>query len=151
MKNLWKVSALVFGTAILAGSFTACCCKDVCPVSAKAVDGKKIFNEKWELEDGTLAGSGKNWEKPDQDITFRIAPNGKVSGCSGVNLYFGSAKVNADAKTLKFGVLGSTRRAGKGMEMEGAYLKMLQKVDSYEIIDWRLLFKTGKDVVAAFD
>ena len=101
-----------------------------------------------------LSGTESNWGKPANAITLSFAPAGKeagrVSGCAGVNRYFGPVTYSAAAGTIRFGNLGATMMAGPGLEYEGAYLKMLGKVDSFSFSNGRLLLKSGKATVAEF-
>ncbi|UKI33131.1 MAG: META domain-containing protein [Lentisphaeria bacterium] len=75
---------------------------------------------------------------------------GRVSGCAGVNRYFGPVTCDDAAGTIRFGTLGATMMAGPGLEYERAYLKMLSTVDSFSISGGRLLLKSGGNTVAEF-
>lgn len=100
----------------------------------------------------SLSGTAANAEKPQRDITILIAPDGKVSGCAGVNRYFGTAKVDGAAKTIDFksNPMGATKMAGPGMAYEDAFFKMLNSVDSFIVRDGRLILKSADKPVAEF-
>jgi len=73
-----------------------------------------------------------------------------VAGHSGVNRFGGSATI-ADG-TLSFGALMSTRMAGppERMQLEAAYLAMLQSVDGASIVGDTLTLSAGGRRVATF-
>ena len=153
MKKLFTVSALAFAVLFTAGILSSGCCSD--GVSCAGTENRQtvIVDASWKLRLDSLAGVGKTTEKPDRDVTFRIDKSGMVSGCAGVNRYFGSAVLDQTKKSLKFGSgLGATKMAGKGMAFEDAYLKMLSRVASYDITGNVLRFKdrSGKEL-AIFD
>ena len=83
---------------------------------------------------------------------MQIAPDGKIIGCSGVNRYFGTVKIDSAKNVIDFksNPIGSTRMAGPGMAYEDAYLKMLGTVDSYEIKGNKLFLKSAGKTVAEF-
>ncbi len=141
MKKTFTLFCTVLG--ISAGALlTGCCCGKS---TVALTDGG------WELELESLDGASRNWQEPEQDITLIIAPDGKFSGCAGINRYFGKAELNSTAGTLKFGTAGATMMAGPGGEYERAYLKMLSTVDSYVICGDDLYLKSKGKTVAEFD
>lgn len=151
MKKLLTLSALAVATLFAAGVMSSGCCSDGSCGTQLEAQQAVITDVSWKLELNTLAGSGKNWEKPARDITFQIDKTGKVTGCAGVNRYFGSAALDQAKKTLKFSnSMGATKMAGKGMAYEDAYLKMLSRVDSYEVIGDKLYFKADGKILAVF-
>ena len=93
-------------------------------------------------------------EYPLSQDDYAVCPAGKeagrVSGCAGVNRYFGPVTYDEAAGTIRFGTLGATMMAGPGLEYERAYLKMLASVDAFSCADGRLLLKSGKATVAEF-
>jgi len=118
--------------------------------TARKADG--IFNRAWELKRESLQGVPANAEKPQRYITMQIAPDGKIAGCSGVNRYFGTVKIDSAKNVIDFksNPIGSTRMAGPGMAYEDAYLKMLSTVDSYEVKGNKLFLKSAGKTVAEF-
>ena len=120
------------------------------PATARKADG--IFNRAWELNRESLQGVPANAEKPQRYITMQIAPDGKIIGCSGVNRYFGTVKIDSAKNEIDFrsNPIGSTRMAGPGMAYEDAYLKMLGTVDSYEVKGNKLFLKSAGKTVAEF-
>lgn len=147
-----KMKQLLLGVfavtaAVLCGAGCACVS---CPGNAAT----PLAGSAWKLDLATLSGTESNWGKPANAITLSFAPAGKeagrVSGCAGVNRYFGPVTYSAAAGTIRFGNLGATMMAGPGLEYEGAYLKMLGKVDSFSFSNGRLLLKSGKATVAEF-
>ncbi len=132
---------LFFAVLIAAVFLGAGCC----------AQGGKIAAEGWQLDKESLAGAGKNWQKPEREITFVIDTKGKFYGCAGVNRYFGTAKLDEEKGTLKFGNVGATMMAGPGGEYERAFLKMLNSVDSYKVCGDDLYLMSSGKAVAGFD
>ena len=117
MKRIFTLAAFTGASLLLAGwSFhhsdhrqVGCCpraaaaqcppaaqqpgCAVTAPATAQKTDG--IFNRAWELNRKSLQGVTANAEKPQRYITMQIAPDGKISGCSGVNRYYGTVKSTA--------------------------------------------------------
>ncbi|MEG1979865.1 MAG: META domain-containing protein, partial [Victivallaceae bacterium] len=57
-----------------------------------AIDGiKKVV---WVLDLSSLDGVNKDWVKPAEAITLTIDESGKVTGCAGVNRYFGNPQLD---------------------------------------------------------
>lgn len=153
MKKLLTISALSLATLFAAGILSSGCCSDGTCVQTKKQQASPITGTVWKLRTDSLSGISKTTEKPDRAVTFRIEKTGMVSGCAGVNRYFGSAVLDQEKNNLKFGAgLGATKMAGKGMAFEDAYLKMLSQVTSYDSTGkiLRFLDKNGK-VLAVFD
>ena len=139
---------LTLASFFTAGILSSGCCSGS---SCSGMENRQtaITNVLWKLKPDSLSGIGKTTEMPDRDVTFRIDKNGMVSGCAGVNRYFGSTALNQTGKSLKFGSgLGATKMAGKGMAFEDAYLKMLSRVVSYDNSGNLLRFKdkNGKNL-----
>lgn len=74
--------------------------------------------------------------------TLGVTADGKVSGDTGVNRFFGQL---AKEKTL-FGPLGMTRRAGppEAMEVEAGFTKALSEVTRFAIKDKTLTLFAGE-------
>ena len=81
--------------------------------------------------DWQLVKLGEDKIPADAKITLSVTPEGKVSGATGVNRFFGGL---AKEKML-FGPLGMTRVAGppEAMKREAAYVKALGEVTSLAI------------------
>ena len=146
MKQL-LLGVFAVAAAVLWGAGCACVS---CPGNAAT----PLAGSAWKLDLATLSGTQSNWAKPANAITLSFAPAGKeagrVSGCAGVNRYFGPVTYDEAAGTIRFGTLGATMMAGPGLEYERAYLKMLASVDAFSCADGRLLLKSGKATVAEF-
>ena len=121
MKQL-LLGVFAVAAAVLCG---AGCARVSCPGNAAT----PLAGSAWKLDLATLSGTQSNWAKPANAITLSFAPAGKeagrVSGCAGVNRYFGPVTYDEAAGTIRFGTLGATMMAGPGLEYERAYLKML--------------------------
>ncbi len=124
-----KLAVLGFGLAALTFALVIAGCVNC----RHAERDRRITGITWQLDPASLKGVQNPAEKPMQPITLLIAADGKVSGCAGVNRYFGTAVVDEAEEELKFPPLGTTRMAGPGMNYETAYLQMLAKVEEYKI------------------
>ena len=146
MKQL-LLGVFAVAAAVLCG---AGCARVSCPGNAAT----PLAGSAWKLDLATLSGTENNWGKPANAITLSFAPAGKeagrVSGCAGVNRYFGPVTYDEAAGTIRFGTLGATMMAGPGLEYERAYLKMLASVDSFFISGNQLFLKSGSDTVAEY-
>ncbi len=80
---------------------------------------------------------------PGVTATLMIAEDGKVSGNTGCNGYFGSAIIDNDA--IAFGNLGTTRRAcpEPAMGQEGRMLQALDSTRGYRLDEDDLLLLDG--------
>ncbi len=136
---------MILAGAVLSAVFLNACC------TASACTGKALTSGGWELEEETLAGIQKTWEKPERDITLVIQPDGKYAGCAGINRYFGSAVLDVKAGKVKFNPGGTTMMMGPGGDYERAYLKMLSTVDSYKICGDELQLLSSGKTVAEFE
>ena len=133
----------VFGSAALLSG----CCGDKIEQASPAAT---LTGATWKLELKSLPAANAEWQKPEKDITLEIRDN-RVSGCAGVNNYFGTAKYDEAAGKVRFSQMGCTMMAGPGLEYETAFLKQLATVDSYKIDDDDLeLYSLGQKV-AEFD
>ena len=147
MKQLfvWMFAAV---TAVLCGAGCTC---PACPGSTEPMP---LAGSEWKLDLASLSGSERGWTKPEKAVTLTFASSGKeakrVSGCAGVNRYFGPVTYDEAAGTIRFGSLGATMMAGPGLEYERAYLKMLASVDSFFISGTQLFLKSGSDTVAEY-
>ena len=103
----------------------------------------------WILEQDSLPGRQANWEKPQQPITLVVDEADRVSGCAGVNRYFGSVRFTGDNQ-LQFSQMGSTRMAGPGLQYESAYLQALPQADSYQVSGDRLTLQDGGQTLLQF-
>jgi len=88
-----------------------------------------------------------------QDITLKFTRDGnRVSGFSGCNTFGGSYTTPAPTK-LTFSQMMSTMKAcATHMDLEAAYLKMLQEVDNYSVNGTTLnLHKAKMAPIARFE
>ena len=74
----------------------------------------------------------------------------RLNGLSGINRYSGGYELGA--KTIKFGMLISTRMAGptQAMEMETAFLKALNDTTGWAVDGTHLTLRSKDKVVAEF-
>ena len=106
----------------------------------------------WQLQSMTRGGTTTDIPK-EVAITFRVEPNGRVSGRSAVNRYFLTMTM-ADDGTLALesgGAIGSTRMAGppEHMALETQYLAALAAVTRAAKTD-KTLTLTGTDTELVF-
>ena len=139
--------------ALLAGGMVSGCCTYQCPAVAGSRTVRKtdgLFQKEWKLKPESLSDVPADAEKPQREITMRIEPDGRISGSSGVNRYFGTIRVDSAKGKIDFqsGAIGSTRMAGPGMAYENAFYELLKRVDSFEIREGRLLLKSADKIVA---
>jgi heat shock protein HslJ len=91
--------------------------------------------------DWKLIKLGEDKVPADVEITLSVTAEGKVSGSTGVNRFFGGL-----AKEISlFGPLGMTRKAGppEAMERESAYTKALGEVTAFAIEKDQLTLSAG--------
>ena len=146
-----KMKQLLFGlfaaaVAVLCGAGCACA-NGACGGAAP------LAGSEWKLDLASLAGTESRWTKPEKTVTLAFAAGkeaGRVSGCAGVNRYFGPVTYDDAAGTIRFGNLGATMMAGPGLEYERAYLKMLGGADRFAIRNDRLILMAGNVPVAEF-
>ena len=147
MKQL-LLGVFAVAAAVLCGAGCACVS---CPGNAAT----PLAGSAWKLDLATLSGTQSSWAKPANAITLSFAPAGKeagrVSGCAGVNRYFGPVTLDEAAETIKFGNLASTMMAGPGMNYESTYLKALDTVDGYQISGEELVLTAGGKPVLKFE
>ena len=104
------------------------------------------------LEIGSLKGTKEIKEQPEKPITMTFTEkDGKimVAGCSGVNRYFGNVKIVKENNEIKFDKMGSTMMMGPGMEAEQLFLKNLEKVAKYSVVDDKLSFMNANGEILA--
>ena len=100
----------------------------------------------WALKN--LYSNGNEIEIPlDHNPAISFLKEGKISGETGCNRFFGD--FSANDKALTFSNMGSTRMMCPQMEFEGAYLTALDKVSSYIIHDDSLVFKDNEGNIIA--
>jgi heat shock protein HslJ len=91
--------------------------------------------------DWKLIKLGEDKVPADVEISLSVTAEGKVSGSTGVNSFFGGL---AKEKTL-FGPLGMTRKAGPpdAMQRESAYTKALSAVTAFAVEGDQLTLSAG--------
>ena len=84
------------------------------------------------------------WLVPGQDVELLLTPDGSYWGTAQVNLFSGSYTVDGDKLTFSEPV--STLMAGPGLEEEQAFFAALMSVDSFKILNSKLVLYVGEDV-----
>ena len=84
------------------------------------------------------------WLVPGQDVELLLTPDGSYWGAAQVNLFSGSYTVDGDKLTFSEPV--STLMAGPGLEEEQAFFAALMSVDSFKILNSKLVLYVGEDV-----
>lgn len=105
-----------------------------------------------ELKAVRLLVNGANVALPTEpSVTLQLAADGKMSGRSAVNRYFGAFSRVTDGTILWQGALGSTRMAGPpaAMKLEADYLRTLASTTELVVGSKVLIFKSanGKDLI----
>jgi heat shock protein HslJ len=84
------------------------------------------------------------WLVPGQDVELLLTPDGSYWGTAQVNLFSGSYTVDGDKLTFSEPV--STLMAGPGLEEELAFFAALMSVDSFKILNSKLVLYVGEDI-----
>ena len=84
------------------------------------------------------------WLVPGQDVGLLLTPDGSYWGTAQVNLFSGSYTVDGDKLTFSEPV--STLMAGPGLEEEQAFFAALMSVDSFKILNSKLVLYVGEDI-----
>ena len=84
------------------------------------------------------------WLVPGQDVELHLTPDGSYWGTAQVNLFSGSYTVDGDKLTFSEPV--STLMAGPGLEEEQAFFAALMSVDSFKILNSKLVLYVGEDI-----
>lgn len=84
------------------------------------------------------------WLVPGQDVELLLTPDGFYWGTAQVNLFSGSYTVDGDKLTFSEPV--STLMAGPGLEGEQAFFAALMSVDSFKILNSKLVLYVGEDI-----
>ena len=84
------------------------------------------------------------WLVPGQDVELLLTPDGSYWGTAQVNLFSGSYTV--DGGKLTFSEPVSTLMAGPGLEGEQAFFAALMSVDSFKILNSKLVLYVGEDI-----
>jgi len=112
------------------------------------------------MSEKELSVAGTDWtlirygdkELPEAvSVTFMYDPEqGRIAGRSGCNRYFGPATMGKEK--MEVGVLAGTRRMCPPpmMEVEAAFLKMLQTAGTYSIDNDRLVIDCAGDQQLVF-
>lgn len=84
------------------------------------------------------------WLVPGQDVELLLTPDGSYWGTAQVNVFSGSYTVDGDKLTFSEPV--STLMAGPGLEEEQAFFAALMSVDSFKILNSKLVLYVGEDI-----
>ena len=84
------------------------------------------------------------WLVPGQDVELLLTPDGSYWGTAQVNVFSGSYIVDGDKLTFSEPV--STLMAGPGLEEEQAFFAALMSVDSFKILNSKLVLYVGEDI-----
>ncbi|WKE63984.1 META domain-containing protein [Gallaecimonas kandeliae] len=93
-----------------------------------------FYDATWYLSGATVEGPLKTAANATKGITLNLTSDGKLSGVSGCNRYFGGYKL-VNGAAIKVGNIGSTKMAcmGELMQAEGLYLDRLGKANWIEL------------------
>lgn len=89
---------------------------------------------KWTLKTMTLEGTEKT--NPEELPVLEFSDSTAVYGSAGCNRFFGFYKVDGEKLTLR--PEGATMMACPDLEFEDAYLKALEEVENYAIMEGEL-------------
>ena len=127
-KVLFAVAAMVM--------FAACCGEGNLPME----------NTKWNLTE--LQGAA-NDVFADAD-TFWFSLDGEsIVGVGACNRFFGGYKMTQSG-SFEVGAMGMTRMACPDMELEDAFVRIIDEADSYEIKGNVMILKKGAEILAQF-
>lgn len=133
MKKILAAAALLF-------AMTACCGSQhkELPLEGTA----------WKLAKmDSIPASAITAEEDAFTLQFNAADT-LVSGRTNCNRFFGPYQLNG--KSLKFGMLGMTRMACPEMQYEDLFVRMLDRVNGFEIKGSDLKLLDGEQVLAEF-
>ena len=146
MKQVSIFAALLGAAAVLA-PFAGC--RDIEPdthFQEITPDLKQRIIGNWELD--TLSSpNAADLPKPENKVTIEFAAT-RVSGCAGVNRFFSDYTLTGEA--IKFGRIGTTMKAGPGLEYEHQVLGVLNQTDRITIESNSLCFYRGDELLATF-
>lgn len=130
-----KIALIIFGAMILTA------CTSVQSAISK-VGGKQasIVNTQWVLAE-TVKG---------KTPTLSIE-NGKISGNSGCNSYFGGVTLDATAGNFSATNLATTKMACSDMATESNFLSMLGQADKYVVSENTLSLYKGQILLMKFN
>lgn len=115
--------------------------------AATTADSTALFKE-WTLVE--LEGQAVDATTTTHVPTIMFTQDGhRVSGHAGCNRMMGSFTLSG-SNELKLGPMASTKMACADMKIEDAYLKALDKVNSYNFENGNLLLNNDKTLVAKF-
>ncbi len=107
--------------------------------------GKRIVGN-WELD--TLSSpDAADLPRPERKVTIEFTA-GRISGCAGVNRFFGNYLLTGEA--IRLGPIGTTMMAGPGLEYERQVLAVLNQTDRVTIESTSLCFYRGDELLATF-
>lgn len=116
-----------------------------CKTTNNSSSAMDITTSEWKLVSVNTEKGVITPENAMKQPTLKINADGKVNGQGGCNGFFGTVKI--DGKKIDFSKMASTMMACQHMEIETAYLKALEEVDSYEVKSGNLILKKGKNTL----
>ncbi|EKE76671.1 META domain-containing protein [Gallaecimonas xiamenensis] len=96
-------------------------------------DDPSFYDTQWYLAPETVQGPLRTAASGTKGVTLRLTSDGKLSGSSGCNRYFGSYQL-VNGTAFQVGAIGSTKMAclGELMQGEGLFLDRLSKANWLE-------------------
>lgn len=132
MKKMLAAAALLF-------AMTACCC------SQKSLP---LEGTAWKLARMDSIPASVITAGEDAFTLLFNAADTLVAGRTNCNRFFGPYELKG--KSLRFGTLGMTRMACPDLQYEDLFVRMLDRVDGFEIKGSDLKLLDGKQVLAEF-
>ena len=118
----------------------------MCVACCEGEKGLPLEGTKWNLTE--LQGA-TNEAFDDADTFWFVLNDGDLIGIGACNNFFGGCMLTGK-DGFKIGGMGMTRMACHNMDLEDAYVRMLDEADNYEIEGDILSLKRGDDVLAKF-
>ncbi len=107
-----------------------------------------LVNTRWKLVQ--LDGNAITTPEDGSDIYLTLQlDSDKVNGYAGCNNFFGNYELNDS--TLRFSRLAATKRACPQLDLEGAFLSMLESIEEYRIEGAQLILYSEGEPVALFE
>lgn len=94
--------------------------------------------------------NGRDITPHEDRFTLSFLPDNRISGRGTCNVMMGSY-AQAGSGQLTISSLASTRSACPDMALEAEYMRALESITAYQIIDGSLLLLAGEQVAAKFE